>query len=101
VRNRRSARTGRRPRKFDRRSSTYPFTSADFGARPLRAARANRVFCTDEKRIRTENAVMDKRKGGSGLLLSKFDRRSSMYPSTSADFGTRDFQQPVRSPASR
>ena len=23
----------------------------------LRAARANRVFCTDEKRIRTENAV--------------------------------------------
>jgi len=23
----------------------------------LRAARANRVFCTDEKRIRTENEV--------------------------------------------
>jgi hypothetical protein len=27
--------------------------------RPLRAPRANRVFCADEKRIRTENAVMD------------------------------------------
>jgi hypothetical protein len=26
----------------------------------LRAARANRVFCPDEKRIRTENTVMDK-----------------------------------------
>jgi hypothetical protein len=26
--------------------------------KPLRAARANRVFCTDEKRIRTENTVM-------------------------------------------
>src|SRR5665647_920300 len=25
--------------------------------RPLRAARANRVFCTDEKHIRTENTV--------------------------------------------
>jgi hypothetical protein len=28
----------------------------------LRAARANCVFCTDEKRIRTENTVMDKSK---------------------------------------
>jgi hypothetical protein len=25
----------------------------------LRAARANRIFCTDKKRIRTENAVME------------------------------------------
>jgi len=30
----------------------------------LRAARANRVFCTDEKHIRAENTVMDKSKGG-------------------------------------
>jgi hypothetical protein len=30
----------------------------------LRAARANHVFCTDKKRIRTENAVMDKNKDG-------------------------------------
>jgi len=34
-------------------------------------ARANRVFCTDEKRIRTENAVIDKSNHGVGLLLSK------------------------------
>ena len=34
-------------------------------------ARANRVFCTDEKRIRTENTVMDKSKGGLGLFLSE------------------------------
>jgi hypothetical protein len=37
----------------------------------LRAARANRVFCADEKRIRTENTVMDKSKDDTGLLLSK------------------------------
>jgi hypothetical protein len=36
----------------------------------LRALRANRVFCTDEKRIRTENTVMDKNNKGLGLLLS-------------------------------
>jgi hypothetical protein len=30
----------------------------------LRAARANRVFCTDEKRIRTKNTVIDKNKDG-------------------------------------
>jgi hypothetical protein len=35
----------------------------------LRAARANRVFCADEKRIRTENTVMDKSKNGLGLFL--------------------------------
>jgi len=27
-------------------------------------ARANRVFCTDEKHIRTENTVMDKSNNG-------------------------------------
>jgi hypothetical protein len=37
----------------------------------LRAARANRVFHTDEKRIRMENTVIDKSKGGSGWLLYK------------------------------
>jgi len=37
----------------------------------LRAARANHVFCTDEKRIRTENAVVDKSKDGLGLSLYK------------------------------
>jgi hypothetical protein len=39
--------------------------------RPLRAPRANRVFSTDEKRIRTENAVMDKSKNRLGLRLCK------------------------------
>jgi hypothetical protein len=36
----------------------------------LRALRANPVFCTDEKRIHTENTVMDKGNSGFGLLLS-------------------------------
>jgi len=31
-------------------------------------ARANHVFGTDEKRIRTKNMVMDKSKGGLGWL---------------------------------
>jgi hypothetical protein len=53
----------------------------------LRAPRANRVFGTDEKHIRTENMVMDKNNNGLGSLLSKFDRCSSMYRSTSADVG--------------
>ena len=60
VRNRRSARTGRRPRKFDRSSSMYPPASAYVGVQPLRAARANHVFHTDEKHIRMENTVIDK-----------------------------------------
>jgi hypothetical protein len=37
----------------------------------LRAARANHVFGTDEKRIRTKNTVMDKSNHGLRLLLSK------------------------------
>ena len=37
----------------------------------LRAARANRDFGTDEKRIRTKITVMDKSNSGLGLLLSK------------------------------
>jgi hypothetical protein len=36
-------------------------------SRSLRALRANRVFGTDEKRIRTKNTVMDKSKGGWGM----------------------------------
>jgi len=42
----------------------------------LRAARANRDFGTDEKRIRTKITVMDKRKNGLGLLLSKIADRA-------------------------
>jgi len=37
----------------------------------LRAARANRVFRADEKRIRTENTVMVKSKDSSMLFLYK------------------------------
>jgi hypothetical protein len=37
----------------------------------LRAARANRVFHTDEKRIRMENTVIDKSKNGLGLVFYK------------------------------
>jgi hypothetical protein len=80
------------------------------GERPLRAPRANRVFRADEKRIRTENTVMDKNKDGAGFLSEiadwarmcfssvpnrrsartgrrprKFDRSSSIYPLPSSD----------------
>jgi hypothetical protein len=61
----------RRPRRFDNGSSTYLPLSAEVGARPLRAARANHVFDMNEKCIRTENMVMDKNKGGLDLSLSK------------------------------
>ena len=39
----------------------------------LRAARANRVFCTDEKRIRTENTVIVNTKQGMGVLYKIAD----------------------------
>jgi len=39
----------------------------------LRAARANRVFWTDEKRIRPENTVMDKNKDSVGGLFEIVD----------------------------
>jgi hypothetical protein len=71
VRNRRSARTGRRPRKLGRHNSKYRPTPADVGKRALRAPRASHVFGTDEKHIRTENMVIDKSNNGLGLLLSK------------------------------
>jgi len=77
VRNRRSARTGRRPRKLRRSGSTDVPISAKVSDRSLRAARANRGFGTDEKRIRTKTTVMDKSKAGSGRLLCKFWRSSS------------------------
>src|SRR5450759_565948 len=37
-------------------------------------ARANRVFCTDEKHIRTENTVKDKNKYGLGFLVRATSR---------------------------
>jgi hypothetical protein len=68
VRKRRSARTGRRPRKFGRHSSTYLLLAVCVDKPPLRAARANRVFRADEKRIRTENTVMVNTKRSAGVL---------------------------------
>jgi hypothetical protein len=50
------------------------YTAFEIPSQPgqnLRAARANRDFCADEKRIRAEITVMDKSKGGLGLVLSK------------------------------
>jgi hypothetical protein len=53
-----SARTGRRPRKYEHHSSTYLLLAVCVDKPPLRAARANRVFRADEKRIRTESTVI-------------------------------------------
>jgi len=35
----------------------------------LRATRANRIFCTDEKHIRAENTVMVKYNNGFGVVF--------------------------------
>jgi len=52
----------------------YPPASADVCERALRAPRANHVFATDEKRIRSKNMVVDKSKSGLGLDFIQ-DRR--------------------------
>jgi hypothetical protein len=39
----------------------------------LRALRANRVFCTDKKRIRTENTVTDKYNDSAWVLYKIVD----------------------------
>jgi hypothetical protein len=41
--------------------------------------RANRVFCTDEKCIRTENAVMVNTKHGMGVLYKIADPRGRLF----------------------
>jgi hypothetical protein len=51
--------------------STIPAKAANVSKRPLRALRANHVSCTDEKRIRAGNMVMNKGKSGLVWLLSK------------------------------
>ena len=80
VRNRRSARTGRRPRKFCRYRSMYPPTSGNVGKQALRAPRANRVFGTEKKRIRTKNTVISKTKKGIGVALIQDRRRRADVP---------------------
>jgi len=75
----------------------YALASTDAGARTLRAPRANRVFCTDKNRIRTENTVLVKSKTGLGLLFIQ-DRRlradgfsSAQHPNT-ATMASRDLR---------
>ncbi|MEK7436622.1 MAG: hypothetical protein AAB150_07050 [Pseudomonadota bacterium] len=67
VRKRQSARTGRRPRKSDHHNPKYLPALVRFGGRSLRAPRANRIFRTDKKRIRTENAVLVNTEYGVGF----------------------------------
>jgi len=44
-------------------------------------ARANRVFCTDKKRIRTENTVMKKRPVWGGFYIrSSISRGCAFHP---------------------
>jgi hypothetical protein len=89
ARNRRSARTGRRPRKTARRSVSCPDAYRNCGYQPLRAPRANRGFCTDEKRIRTETTVMDKSNIGLGPFLSKIatlQQRGTRFKSSRINF---------------
>jgi hypothetical protein len=45
----------------------------------LRAPRANRVFGTDEKRIRTKYTVMDRINGSAGVLLKIGDARERFF----------------------
>ncbi|MBI5912321.1 MAG: hypothetical protein HY848_20525 [Betaproteobacteria bacterium] len=68
VRNRRSARTAavRASRAAEMRVARMHLRVA--GDQILRAARANRVFRADEKRIRTENTVMGNTKQSVGVL---------------------------------
>ena len=51
------------------RSPMHSPASADAGARPLRAPRANHVFGTDERHIRAENTVIDNNKDGLDLFF--------------------------------
>jgi len=55
-------------------------------------ARADRVFGTDEKHIRTENTVMDKSKGGLGWFLYKIAdcARMAFHPCAIGDLRGRD-----------
>jgi len=61
--------------KFERHSSICPAASVNAGVRPLRAPRANPVFRTDEKRIRTENRVMDKRQKRLGVAFIQGEKK--------------------------
>jgi hypothetical protein len=51
----------------------YPPAFAKVGTRSLRAARANRAFCTDKKRIRTESTVTVNSREGVRVLYKIVD----------------------------
>ena len=57
-------RTGHRPRKRSPVVRTTPVYPGVVKEQPLRAPRASHVFCTDKKRIRTKNAVIDQSNSG-------------------------------------
>ncbi|MEK7437687.1 MAG: hypothetical protein AAB150_12465, partial [Pseudomonadota bacterium] len=59
----------------------------------LRAPRANRVFQTDEKRIRTKNRVMDKPKDALGVLI-KIDHHNPKYLPALVRSGDRSLRAP-------
>jgi hypothetical protein len=63
----------------------------------LRAARANRVFCTDERRIPAKNTVMNENKDSAGVLSKIADRAdgfSSAQHRNSATTAGRDLNRP-------
>ena len=52
---------GCRPRKFERHRSKYSPKSADTGDQPLRAARANHVFCTEKTSVQKTRLLIKAR----------------------------------------
>ncbi|MFA5916090.1 MAG: hypothetical protein WC830_21295, partial [Burkholderiales bacterium] len=63
-----------------------PFLAGCVDKPPLRAARANRVFRADEKRIRTENTVMDKNMDSAGFYTrSPIGHGCAFHPCASDD----------------
>jgi len=60
----------------------------------LRAARANRVFCADEKHIRTENTVMDKNEDSARVLYEIADWAWMCFSSVSNRRSARTASRP-------
>jgi hypothetical protein len=60
----------------------------------LRATRANHVFCTDEKRIRTENMVMVNTKHYLGVLYKIVDCARMCFSSVRSRRSARTVSRP-------
>jgi len=71
--------------------------------RPLRAPRANRVFSTDEKRIRGENTVIDKSNNGLDCFYprSPIVRGCAFHPRAIGDPRGRDAVRASKDAAAR